>query len=237
MMGKAIISGGAIMVAPVGGTPIADVAVGSALKLLENGKLVDYLVVHSGLPSTLYDSSCDGIWLLRKDVYSERIWDSTDNDYGGSKIHTYLNGTFLKLFDASIQSAIKQVKIPCCLTAGNPAVSSGTGGLSTKIFLLSGYELGWTSATNVRFPQDGACLSYFSGLSATDSKRIAKLSNTAIEWWTRTPNYYETTMVWYVNTSGGCNNQEVSDSFLHGIRPALILPKTALITNAGTIVA
>ena len=42
-------------------------AIGSIVKLKENGTLVDYIVVHKGRPSSIYDASCDGVWLLRKE--------------------------------------------------------------------------------------------------------------------------------------------------------------------------
>ena len=39
-------------------------SVGSIVKLKENGAAVNYIVVHQGKPSSSYDSSCDGTWLL-----------------------------------------------------------------------------------------------------------------------------------------------------------------------------
>ena len=71
-------------------------AVGSIVKLKENGALVDYIVVHQGKPSSLYDASCDGTWLLRKDILETRQWHSSNvNDYAASTIHAYLNNQFL----------------------------------------------------------------------------------------------------------------------------------------------
>ena len=39
-------------------------AVGSVLKLNLNGSPKNFIVVHQGKPSSLYDDSCDGTWLL-----------------------------------------------------------------------------------------------------------------------------------------------------------------------------
>ncbi len=39
-------------------------AVGSVVKLKFNGAMREFLVVHQGRPSMLYDASCDGVWLL-----------------------------------------------------------------------------------------------------------------------------------------------------------------------------
>ena len=88
-------------------------AVGSIVKLKENGTLVDYLVVHQGRPSSIYDASCDGVWLLRKDIAENRVWAANNvNKLESSDIQTYLNGTWINRYDAAIRAAIKQVKIP-----------------------------------------------------------------------------------------------------------------------------
>lgn len=203
-------------------------AVGSVVKLMENGVAAEYLVVNQGKPSnsSLYDDSCDGTWLLRKDCYESRLWHSSDvNDYQNSTIHSYLNSTFYDLFDAGAKAAIKQVKIPYVNGTGGSAVASGSSGLSAQIFLLSGYEVGWTTSTNSYFPIDGACLSYFSGTSATDSKRIAYLNGSATYWWLRSPYTRHTSSVWYVYTNGSYNNDLASNS--NGIRPCVVVPKTA----------
>lgn len=204
-------------------------AVGSVVKLMENGVAAEYLVVNQGKPSnsSLYDDSCDGTWLLRKDCYESRLWHSSDvNDYQNSTIHSYLNSTFYDLFDAGAKAAIKQVKIPYVNGTGGSAVASGSSGLSAQIFLLSGYEVGWTTSTNSYFPIDGACLSYFSGTSATDSKRIAYLNGSAARWWLRSPFTSGTSRVWLVSTSGSCSSGNASSSL--GIRPCVVVPKTAV---------
>lgn len=141
------------------GTPISELPVENTVKIAVNGTLQDFLIVHQGLPSSLYDDSCNGTWLLMKDVYETRQWNSSDvNDYANSTIHSYLNSTFLAMFDSNIQNAIKQVKIPYVNGTGGSAVASGANGLSAKIFLLSGYEVGWTTSDNEGFPVDGAKL-------------------------------------------------------------------------------
>ena len=215
--------------APLSGILASDIAVGSTVKLMENGTAVEYLVVNQGIPSgsSLYDASCDGMWVLRKDIYEKRKWHSTNsNSYKASTVHSYLNSTFLGLFDSAIQAAIKEVKIPHVNGTGKSAVASGANGLAAKIFLLSGYEVGWTQSTNSYFPIDGACLSYFSGTAATDSKRIGYLNGTATYWWLRSPNTNGTVHACRVDTSGGFSSDRCSYSY--GIRPALTLPSTAL---------
>ena len=212
-------------------------AVGSTVKLKVNGTAKEFIVVHQGKPSSLYDNSCDGTWLLMKDIYENRQWNNSNvNNLENSTIHSYLNGTFLNLFESNIRDAIKQVKLPYRKNGGSGGSDqSGANGLLCKIFLLSGYEIGFTTSDNPYFPVDGAKLSYFeagTGSSALN-KRIAYLNGSAAYWWLRSPGTYGTGNVWYVFTSGVCGDYRASNSY--GIRPALILPSTLLVSDDGTV--
>ena len=234
MMGKVIMSGIVPpLVAPVTGILAGDLAVGSSVYLMENGAAAEYLVVNQGKPSgrSLYDASCDGTWLLRKDIYENRQWHSSNvNDYANSTIHNYLNSTFLALFDANIQSAIKQVKLPYRAGSGyGTTVTSGANGLSAKIFLLSASEVSFSFSYMPS--NEGAELSYFAGCAdnAADSKRIANLNGSAAFWWLRSPycsSNRGSTVALRVNSDGNWYSNYCSASF--GIRPALVLPPTAL---------
>ena len=211
-------------------------AVGSVLKLNLNGSPKNFIVVHQGKPSSLYDDSCDGTWLLMQDIYSTRQWDGSNNDYKNSDIHSWLNGTFLNLFDANIREAIKQVKIPYHNGTGSGgSVASGANGLSCKIFLPSGYELGWTKSDNSYFPQDGAKLDYFTAGtgSAANKKRIAKYNGSAAYWWTRSPGTYSSNYVWYVYSVGLYYYWDYN--YTGGVRPAFVLPSTLSVSDDGTV--
>ena len=211
-------------------------AVGSTVKLKVNGTAREFLVVHQGKPSSLYDESCNGTWLLMKDCYENRQWHSSNsNSYKASTIHSYLNGTFLNLFDADIREVIKQVKIPYVNGTGNSAVASGSSGLSCKIFLLSGREVGFSTSDNQYFPNDGAKLSYFesgTGSSALN-KRIAKLNGSATLWWLRSPGTDLTLYAWRVYSDGGYGGGNCTGSY--GIRPALVLPSNLLVSADGSV--
>ena len=212
-------------------------AVGSTVKLKVNGTAKEFIVVHQGKPSSLYDESCNGTWLLMKDIYENRVWQSGNiNKYESSDIHTYLNNTFLNLFESNIRDAIKQVKIPYRKNGGSGGTDqSGANGLSAKIFLLSGYEVGWTTSDYSYFPVDGAKLSYFESGTGTsaNNKRIANLNGSAARWWLRSPHTDSTILVWVVDTDGDYGNVYASVS--RGIRPALILPSTLLVSDDGTV--
>lgn len=208
-------------------------AVGSTVKLNVNGTARDFLIVHQGKPSSIYDNSCDGTWLLMKDCYESRQWHSSNNnDYENSTIDSYLNSTFLNLFDANIRNAIKQVKIPYRKGAGySTTVTSGASGLSVKIFLLSGYEVGWTTSDSSYFPADGAKLAYFlSGNgSSAQSKRVANLNGSATYWWLRSPYCFSghgSSLAFGVGSDGDWLSYSCSTSF--GIRPALVISSSLL---------
>lgn len=217
---------------------ISSLAVGSSVYLNVGGVRKEFLVVHQGLPSSLYDASCDGTWLLMKDCYENRQWNSSEsNVYETSTVNTYLNGPFLSLFDSNIQGIIKQVKIPYRTNGGSGGTDqSGANGLSVKIFQLSGYEIGWTTAIDPYLPVDGVKLAYFeSGTSASaQNKRIAYLNGSAVDWWLRSVNGYSATSVWVVDSSGGSVVRGVSFSL--AIHPALILPSTTLVDDSGNVV-
>jgi hypothetical protein len=210
-------------------------AIGSTIKLKVNGSAKDFIVVHQGKPSSVYDDSCSGTWLLMKDIYENRQWHSSDtNDYANSTIHSYLNSTFLAMLDSNIQKAIKQVKLPYRKGSGtSTTVTSGSNGLPAKIFLLSATEMSFNFSY---MPSgEGAELAYFKGCAdnSSDSKRVAYLNGSAASWWLRSPVCYNSSNALYVVSSGGWNYYDCSNS--SGIRPALILPSTLLVSDDGTV--
>lgn len=228
-MGHVMVVGGARATKPSTGVLASDLAVGSTVKLMEGGTAVEYLVVNQGIPenSGLYDASCDGTWLLRKDILELLAYNSSENNsYKESAIHSYLNSTFFDLLGEMEQSVIKQVKIPYVNGTGGAGIASGASGLAAKAFLLSGYEVGAGGADYL--PQDGAKLDYFNQIISPDSKRIAYLNGSATHWWLRDPYTYRasTNSVWYVYNNGGCNT--IRSTYQYGVRPALILYSNAL---------
>ena len=208
------------------GTAAGDIDVGATVKINENGQAVEHIVVHQGLPSDIYDSSCEGTWCLRKDIAENRVWDSgNSNVLETSDIQAYLNGDWMNRYAHDVAEAIKQVKIPYRQNGGSGGTDrNGANGLSCKIFLLSGYEVGFRTSDNQYFPVDGAKLSYFDAGTGTtaNNKRIAKLNGSATLWWLRSPCTYNSLLAWYVYSNGNYDNSNCSS--LHGIRPALILP-------------
>lgn len=210
-------------------------AVGSIVKIKVNGAAKDFIIVHQGKPSSVYDDSCNGTWLLMKDIYTTSTF-GNNNSYKDSSIHTYLNGTFYNLIDSDIRAAIKQVKIPYLngTGGGDGSLATGANGLSTKVFLLSGYEVGWTTSDDINFPKDGIRLAYFGSGSGGNSKRVAYNGSSADRWWLRSPHTDNYGSVWAVNTEG---SYDAGRWNYHSdcVRPALILPSTLFVSNDGTV--
>lgn len=226
-----------------GGLTAGSLAVGASVWLSEDGTLKEFIVVHKGRPSTLYDASCDGVWLMEKYyTYANRRTSyassttEVKSGYPSCRPNTWLNGvSFYDRLDSKTKSIIKQVKIPYYLYDSSgfttvKEVKSGANGLSTKIFIPSAYELGWTSATDSRMMQDGACLAYFKGSTAT-ARRILTVSatdNTAMTWWTRS--YLDATYIVSVRTDG-----EWARTYYSGacyMRPTFIIESNTPIDNS-----
>jgi hypothetical protein len=202
-------------------TTLGNKAVGSIVKLKENGVLVDFYVAKQN-----YESSLNGsgrVLLVRKDCYDTRQWHTSNvNAYATSAIDTWLNGTYKALFDADIQTAMSTTKFYYTPGNGNTTVTT----LQRAVFLLSGTELGQSNAyCNV----EGTSLD--STLVAT--LKIAYLNGSAVVQWTRSPNTNGTLSAWYLGTDGdfglnGCSNTR-------GPRPAFTLPSSLSVSDDGSV--
>ena len=212
-------------------------AVGDSVWIKVNNIDHEFLVVHQGNPnSAKYDASCDGTWLLMKDIYTKMKWSSTNNNYKISEILGY-GGIFLTYLDSVVQSAIKQVKIPYWDGPGALGyVASGDKGLSTKIFQLSLYEVGLTTGVIASIPAEGSVLDYFdTGVAENvNSKRIANFEGKADNWWLRSPyahidynqqiSDFHYQYAWYVSQSSVCSTTNALD-YSFGFRPAFIIDR------------
>ena len=218
-------------------TRMYDLTIGNKIWLSLNSTLWEWRVVHQGLPSDIYDASCNGTWLLLEKIYEKRAWNSTAvNAYESSDIHSYLNDTFFGLFDSGIQSAIREAKIPYRQGGGTGGTDqSGANGLLAKCFLLSGREVGFAASNNAYNYVDGACLDYFSGTAESDARRVAYLNGTATIWYLRSLRANNTTYALDVladatpSTLGSVGSSSVTKKY--GIRPAIILEPDFIVTD------
>lgn len=202
-------------------------AVGSTVKIKVNGAAKDFIIVHQGKPSSAYDDSCNGVWVVMKDIYTTSTFGS-NNSYKDSGITSYLNSTFYNLIDSDIRAVIKQVKLPYTNGTGSGgSVASGASGFSTKVFLLSGTEVGFSGVSYMN--TEGAKLSYFDSAS----KRIAYNGSSAAGWWLRSPHTGSTSFIWCVGSDGGYGGWNYNYSC--GVRPAFILPSELSVSDDGTV--
>lgn len=205
--------------------------VGATVKLNINGTPTEFLVINQGLPSSSYDSSCNGTWLLAKNIYEKRAWGGSNNTYTSSDIHTYLNSTFLQLFDPEIQEVIQTAKVPYINGTGSTtSASTGTNGLTAKIFLLSATELGLSNTSYITVC--GTAFSYFS----SNATRVAYYNGSTSTWYTRSPRRSNTNYVIGVSTSGAISTSTSRTSTTIGVRPALILPSDLEVDANGNVI-
>ena len=210
--------------------PISNLSVGDIVKVKESGTDVDYIIIQQGNPNaTMYDASCDGTWLLRKDVIRQSQWNSTCvNINSGSTIDIYLNSTFIN--PTNISDIIKEVKIPYRTKGDGGRNYSLENGLSTKVFLLSGSEVNTLLATYMSI--EGVHLGYFSD----NTSRLAYYNGNVKFWWLRSPYTLDEGYVWGVDAIGGFGRNVAHEGSSRWVRPAFILPSNTLIDSSGNIV-
>ena len=207
---------------------LSTLAVGSTIKIIESGAAADYLVVHQGRPSTVYDSSCIGTWVMRVDCPVLRMINSANEGiYAGGVVDTYLEGEFYNSLDVAAQSAIKQVKVPYVDGNGKTgALKTGSSGLLRRVFVASGKELRLESQASNRMYNVGAMLSYFHSHSS-DAARIANWNGAPTQYWCRDPAKEYTTNMWMVGTNGRL--AEAGASNWKAVRPVMVLNNAALV--------
>ena len=219
---------------------LGNVAVGSILKIkMDSTGNKNFIVVHQGKPSSMYDESCNGTWLLYQNIWGDYEWNSSkSNKYDGSFVSNMENSTgFISDINAALRAKVKTVKIPYCVGGMSSTVKSGANGYPCRMFLLSGYEVGFTTKEGASLPADGSKLSYFiSGNSSTaKNKRIAKMNSRNYLWWLRSPRTNYDDFAYSVNTDGSAYNSIVTAK--GGVRPAIILPPDLIVDDSNIITA
>lgn len=206
---------------------LANVSVGQEVNLPYNGQMVPHIVVHIGNPNpSLYDASCDGVWLLRKDIVENGAWNSSVvNTLPNSTIMQTMAG-YVSNYASDVQAAIKTVKIPYCVGNGSSTVNSGANGLECKVFPLGFYEIGFTQSDASDSTIDGSKLDYFDlGDDTTaNQKRAAMLDGVPSYYWTRSARTVNNAGVFLVLPIGDYNGNHANTT--SGIRPAFIMPTT-----------
>ena len=197
---------------------LSQVAVGSIVKINENGSPVDFYVAKHD-----YESGLNGAGktlLVRKDIHSNRVWNSSNsNTYANSSVDSWLNGTYKSILDASIRSSMGSVKFYYTIGHDNLTVST----LERSVFLLSMTELG-RFGTNI----EGTALPIASAL------RSVYYNGTKYSQFTRSPDD-SSSGVWHLGSDGrpGYNNCDQ----IGPVRPAFTLPASSiLVQDDGSVV-
>lgn len=208
--------------------------VGDIVKIRENGALVDFIVIHKGIPSG-YDASCDGVWVMRRMLNYEQVWDNTSinfRDYPNSQIKRWLENTYYQFFDAAVRGKIKNAKVPYVDVNSNTVIG-GAQGTAGHCFILADGEAG------VRFSDSmGTPLSYFYDCgNSSDEKRTAYTEGGInAQWWSRT-----------VSLSGSSSNPVQSfkengsmgaprnSSASNYVRPVMVIDYDVMVNDDGSV--
>lgn len=197
--------------------PISNLAVGDIVRIKDGGVgSNEYIIVHKGNPdASLYDESCDGVWVLRKECYTISTWSQNLDNLANS---------------TNIKDIIKQVKIPYTTYNAVTGISvrSGANGYSCKGFALCGYETRFTQEDQQSLQASGALLDYFK-----TGSRVATYSGSAVQWNLRDVAGRDRYM-WVMAHGNGVSI--VSDNTTGGIRPAFILPFDAKVDKDNNII-
>lgn len=206
---------------------LGDVAVGEIVKLKENGAAVNYIVVHQGKPSDMYDDSCNGTWVVRQKLWIESILSDASSDYENSEISSRLV-KFFDTFAENQKQAVKSVKIPCRKGESEYWLHHAKIiNLPANVFILSVMEVGQKfEGEFADYSKDGAQLDFFQ----SDESRIAKDQyGGAKDWWLRTP--VTTEHEYLCINNGNFGNTMVRDTVTSYIRPAMILYPDAYVDS------
>lgn len=200
-------------------TTLGSKAVGSIIKLKENGTLVDFYVAKQDYESGLNGSG--RVLVVRKDCYDTRVWHSSNvNAWASCSLRSWLNSTYKALLDSDIQTAMSTTKY--YYTPGNGTTTVTTR--SDAVFQLSVTELG---LSHTYANTEGSALSIASTL------KIAYLNGSAVVQWTRSPRTGSTTSAWHLNSGGDLYGNNCTGTY--GSRPAFTLPSSLYVSDDGSV--
>lgn len=212
---------------------LSAVPVGTVVKLKEGGSLVNFIVVHQGLPSEIYDASCNGTWVLRQDILENIQWadhkEDNSTDYFGSYLPSRVD-SIVSTLDAGVQKLIRSVKVPWY---NGYVLSTGNNALSCRGIILSRTEYGILEDGGT---VDGAKLDYFNSYTADSDNhcRIANLNGAPAPYWTRTVTS-ERTFIRTITEDGNLGGAFYFGSY--GLRYALVLEPQYSVSDDGTVLA
>lgn len=202
------------------GTPVAELAEGTIIKINESGSPVEFYVAKHN-----YESELNGLGrtlVVRKDCYSTRPFTSQNNNhFPTADICTWLNETYIGFLDSGVQAVITATTFKAWVTGIKVTTAE------KKIFLLSATELGYV------YDPKQDMYAYVEGekLDISDLLTPAKLNGEAVRQWTRSsvPGYSATYIC--VNNADGDFGRAQNSMSIIGVRPIFALPETMEVDN------
>lgn len=241
--------------------PAGDLSVGSTVWIKINGVPKEFIIVHQGLPvvdtdSTVsthtYDESCNGTWLLMKDIYTTMKFLEADEDgnpvqweyyyhydqilgtSSGTLIPKYLNDEFYNLIEESVRTSIVWANLPA-QHYYYESPSGSTYDTTERVFMLASSEVGYVDFIGSNslyemggllhyFTADPLEANYYGNEYRSENSRIAYFNGVATAWWLRTAcsNLNWDTEGGYVRVNGKFSAETTFNEL--GVRPAFIVP-------------
>lgn len=201
---------------PIAGTPLGELAVGTLIKIQENGALVEFYVAKQN-----YEEGLNGAGralCVRKDVFDYRRWNDTEvNTWANSSMLSWLNSGYKMILGTNVQKMIATTTYR--YTPGNGDKSVTTR--ADAVFLMSLTELG-KSALYVN--TEGSALPI-----AAILQTIPKPGPNQDGQWTRSPNTQYNSAAVNLGYTGLVSTNKYVTTDHYASRPCFTLPATALV--------
>ena len=193
-------------------------AVGSIVKLKENGSPVEFYVAKHD-----YESGLNGAGrtlLVRKDTYLKCQWASGNAVYSGGILDKQLNEAYFNVLDNAIRAEIGATTI-YCRTTGTKDAETIT--ISRAVFALSATELGFSNVIVLG-----------TVLPIAETLKTVYLNGAKVAQWTRTPDSQYWSHAMLVSADGKTLTAPLCTK-INAVRPAFTLPATITVSDDGTI--
>lgn len=197
------------------GIPLNTITPGAILYLNESGRPVPFYIAKHDYESAL--NGAGRTLVVRKDCYDNRTF-GKNNVYENSNMDKWLNGTYLKLLDKAVQTAIATTKFYHTTLDYDFTLAT----LQRAVFLLSVAEYGFSR---------GSVKVEGSKLPIAETLRIAYHNGSAVSHWTRS-RYRGSSVVPNVDRGGNINSSNYGTGNIYS-RPVFTLPgDLVVIANA-----
>lgn len=197
------------------GTPVGELPAGTIVYMNVDGVRTPYIVVHQGNPDTsAYGASCNGTWVLMKDIYTLTRWQNRQNTRYDEE-YSCLVRQLAQTFPSKLETVIQNNLIPLKLLN----VYSFQDISGDKVFPLTSDDL-----SKMDYFRDGIA-----------SKRIANYNGVANGYWLRDPSS-DGSSIKYVTATGVITTRD-DNSYLssyqgQGFRPLYILNTASLMADS-----